>query len=208
MRGGNAVGHFNTTNLLKHLDKHHTEQHQGFLQAKATKKSKMPQQQTLLESIKKQEKLCRDSNKAKSVLEKLVPFIVLDNQSLSVVENVWFRRLTERIKPHYTLLSCHYIMEKAIPHMHNAQFPLQTLAECRHCCLTTDILSSNVSTMSLLNLNTDWIDLDFTLKKAVLHAKEFHGSHIGDSVTSAIEEMLHEWKINKNKVHVGIMQRI
>lgn len=69
-------------------------------------------------------------------------------------------------------------------------------------CLTTDILSSNVSTMSL-SLNMDWIDLDFTLKKAVLHAQEFHGLHTWDSVTSAIEE--HEWKINKNKVHVEIM---
>lgn len=34
-RGGSAVGRFNTTNLIKHLEKHHTEQHQEFLQATA-----------------------------------------------------------------------------------------------------------------------------------------------------------------------------
>lgn len=36
----------------------------------------------------------------------------------------------------------------------------------------------------------------------MLHARELSGSHTGDSITADIEEMLREWKINKNKVHV------
>ena len=128
-RGGSAVGWFNTTNIIKHLEKHHKEQHQECLQAMAAKKSKTPEQQTLLETIKRREKLPPDSNKAKLITEKLVQFIVLDNQPLLVVENVGFRRLIEHIEPRYTLPSHHYIMGNAIPHMHKVCDFLSKLLE-------------------------------------------------------------------------------
>lgn len=55
--------------------------------------------------------------------------------------------------------------------------------------------------MSLLSLTAQWVDSSFTLQKAVLQAKQFHGSHTGESITTAIDGMLDAWKI-KSKVHV------
>ncbi|XP_077063451.1 zinc finger BED domain-containing protein 4-like [Siphateles boraxobius] len=205
-RGGSAVARFNTTNLIRHLEKHHAEQYEEFLQATAAKKSKTPRvrQQTLMESIQSREKLPPCSNKAKLITEKLVQFIVLDDQPLSVTENVGFRRLLEHLEPRYTLPSRHYITEKVIPQMYNEVCDvLSKLVEnVSAISLTTDIWSSEVSPMSMLSLTAQWIDSDFSLKKAILHAREFRGSHTGDFIMAAIEEMLREWKINKNKVHV------
>lgn len=58
--------------------------------------------------------------------------------------------------------------------------------------------------MSLLNLTAQWIDLNFDLQKAVLQAKHFRGSHTGESIAVAMEEMLNTWKVDKSKVHVII----
>lgn len=36
----------------------------------------------------------------------------------------------------------------------------------------------------------------------MLQAKQFSGLHSGESITTAVEEMLNAWKILKNIVHV------
>lgn len=48
-------------------------------------------QQALLETIQKREKLPPESNKAKLITEKIVDFIVLDDHTLSAVENAGFQ---------------------------------------------------------------------------------------------------------------------
>ncbi len=67
---------------------------------------------------------------------------------------------------------------------------------------TTDIWSSDHRPLSLLSLTAHWIDADFKLQRAVLHAHEFRGSHTANAITNAMEEMLRDWKIDKKKVHV------
>lgn len=67
---------------------------------------------------------------------------------------------------------------------------------------TTDIWSSDHRPLSLLSLTAHWIDADFTLRRAVLHAREFRGSHTANAITNAVEEMLRDWTIDKKKVHV------
>lgn len=124
-----------------------------------------------MKSIKRLQKLPLDSNNGKSITEKLVQFIFLDSQPLSVVENVGFRCLIEHLEPCYTLPSHHY-MKKAIPHMYNevCDFLSKPLVNVGTVSFTTNIWSSDVSPMFLLSLTMHWIDSDFTLKKVVLHA--------------------------------------
>lgn len=114
----------------------------------------MPRQQTLLESINSQEKLPPCSHKAKLITEKLVQFIVLDDQPLLVVENVGFQCLIKHLEPRYTLPSRHYITEKVIPQMYNevCDFLSKLLENVGAISLTTDNRSSDVSPMSLLSL--------------------------------------------------------
>ncbi|KAF7652659.1 hypothetical protein LDENG_00093010, partial [Lucifuga dentata] len=135
--------------------------------------------------------------------KKVVEFVVLDDQPLSVVENVGFRPLIEHLEPRYTLPTQHFISKTAIPsNKQVCKFILKHLENIAMVSFTTNIWSSDVCPMSLLSLTSQWIDSCFTLQKAVLKAKQFHGSHTGDSITTATEEMLNAWKIEKSKVHV------
>ncbi len=56
--------------------------------------------------------------------------------------------------------------------------------------------------VSLLSLTPQWIDLTFSLQKAVLRAKQFRGSHTGEAIATAAEEILNAWKVEKSRVHV------
>ncbi|XP_065109329.1 zinc finger BED domain-containing protein 4-like [Paramisgurnus dabryanus] len=116
LRGG-CGRNLNTTNLIKHLQKHHVKQYEEFKQTTSAKKKSVPQQQqqTLREAIEKREKLAPESNKAKLITEKVTEFIVLDDQPLSVVENVGFRRLMECLEPRYIMPSRYYISDTAVP---------------------------------------------------------------------------------------------
>jgi len=84
-KGGSIIGSFNTTNLFKHLQKHHGKEYAEFIQTTSAKKKSMSQQPTLHETILKLEKLPSDSTKAKLIMEKETEFIVLNDQPFSIV---------------------------------------------------------------------------------------------------------------------------
>ena len=84
-RGGSSLASYNTTNAIKHLKKHHVKEHKDFLASR--QKDNGSRQESLLESFQKQVKLQAENVKAKGITEKLLNFIVLDDQPLSVVEN-------------------------------------------------------------------------------------------------------------------------
>ena len=205
-RGGTEPGRFNTSNLIAHLKKHHKKEHEDFRESSKAKQqaSGSLQQPTLAESFARRDKLPRDSKKAMAITEKIAQFIVLDDQPLSVVSNVGFKRLMEHLEPRYIIPSRHYIVDKTIPRMHEEvkKCIAAHVEKANAISFTTDIWSSDHRPLSLLSLTAHWVDTDFTLQRAVLHAREFRGSHTADAITHAMEEMLHGWKIEKNKVHV------
>ncbi|KAK7922400.1 hypothetical protein WMY93_009302 [Mugilogobius chulae] len=88
-RGGNCRAKFNTSNLIRHLSNHHRTEYEKC--AAAAK----PRQQTLAEAFQRREKLSRHADKYKQITEWIVEYIALDDQPISVVENVGFRRLME-----------------------------------------------------------------------------------------------------------------
>ena len=56
----------------------------------------------------------------------------------------------------------------------------------------TDIWTSDVSPMSMLSLTAQWVDEDFILRKAVLHAQECAGSHTAAAISMSFETWKHE----------------
>lgn len=205
-RGGTEPGKFNTTNLIAHLKQHHKNQHEDFrktTEAK-TQTSGSLKQPTLSETFAKRDKLPRDGKKALAITEKIGQFIVLDDQPLSVVSNVGFKRLIEHLEPRYIMPSRHYIVDKTIPQMHKEvqKCIAAHVEKANAVSFTTDIWSSDHRPLSLLSLTAHWIDADFTLWRAVLHAREFRGSHTANAIMNAMEEMLRDWKVDKKKVHV------
>ena len=102
------------------LKKNHKKEHEDF---RASSKAKQQtsgslSQPTLAESFARREKIPRDGKKALAITEKIAQFIVLDDQPLSVVSNVGFKRLIEHLEPRYIIPSRHYIVDKTIPQMH------------------------------------------------------------------------------------------
>lgn len=202
-RGGKNRASFNTTNLIRHLRNNHKQQHSEYIAAKeaATTTLKQP---TLSETLKRKEKLPENCERAKKITAKIAEFIALDDQPLSVTENVGFRRLIEHLEPRYQLPSRHYFTEKALPALHTKlRGHLQAmLTGVPSLSFTTDIWSSSVSPMSLISFTVQWIDSEFNLQHATLHAQNFRGSHTADRVREALQGMLTSWGIEKSRVHV------
>lgn len=202
-RGGTSVASYNTTNLIKHLKKHHAKEHEDFL-ARSQGEGRS-RQESLLDSFQKQGKLPADNVKAKAITQKLLNFIVLDDQPLSVVENVGFRSLIEYLQPRYSLPSRRYLSETALPELYNrvSSKLAQKLKGVSTLSFTTDIWTSAVCPMSLISLTVHWVDsATHDLCSAVLQVKKCRGSHNQATIAASITEMLNHWEIPREKVHV------
>ncbi|KAJ4931029.1 hypothetical protein JOQ06_025329 [Pogonophryne albipinna] len=194
---------YNTTNLIKHLKKHHPDEHAAYCKATASATDGL-HQQTLRDSLKRKDLLPQDSERFRKITELIVECIAEDDQPISLVENSGFCRLINYLEPRYGMPSRHYIAEKGIPALHTKvrEQVQRHLKEATSIALTTDLWSSGVAPMSLLSLTADWIDSSFTLHNVVLHASELCGSHTSMRIRNAIEEMLAKWDIDNDKVHV------
>ena len=203
-RGGTTSKDFNTSNLIKHLKRNHVKEHSDFVQASTKKQASTGQQQSLEGAFHRRDKYPPDSVKAKAITEKLVEFVALDDQPLSVVDKIGFRRLIEHLEPRYNLPNRRYLTETALPQLYARVYEhvKESLKDVPVVSFTSDIWSSDVCPMTLLSLTASWVDTDFTLKSAVLQAKPFRGSHTAEAIAATFEDMLKEWNIPKNRVHV------
>ncbi|KAI2645091.1 Zinc finger BED domain-containing protein 4 [Labeo rohita] len=208
-RGGGKTATFNTTNLIKHLQKHHAKEHAEFLQLNKTKgkgdnTAATAQQLTLADALQRREKFPTESLKALGITQKVLEFIVLDAQPMSVVEDQGFRCLLEYLEPRYSLPSRKYFSETALPELYKkvCEHISKEIKDVKSMSFTTNIWSSAVCPMSLLSLTVHWLDVSCTRRGAMLQAKNFHGSHTSDTISAAIKEMLDQWHIPLNKVHV------
>lgn len=94
-RGGAKSSSFNTSNLIKHLKNQHDAEFKQFANASASS-GKQP---TLRQTLEKREKMSRDNPRAVKITEALTHFIALDDQPLSIVDNLGFGRLVGVLEP-------------------------------------------------------------------------------------------------------------
>lgn len=203
-RGGNSAKAFNTTNLIRHLEKEHKEEHADFKKRSAEKERETPRrlQQTTLDRV---QPYSRDSEKAKGGTRKLMEFIVLADLPFNIVENPAFQRLLAYFDPRYLLPGHSYCGDTALNELHRVVHSHVEGLLREHSpsiSLTTDIWSSDVSPMSLLSLTAQWIGLDFKLCAAVLHAQEFRGSRTAAALVTKYNNLLQVWQIPRERVHV------
>ena len=207
-RGGLKATAYNTSNLIKHLEAKHKTEYAEFKAASSTTAaaSGTLQQPTVTEAIQRREKLAKDHPRALKITRGLTEMITLDDQPLSLVDNVGFRRFMDIVEPRYEIPGRHLITDNALPKLHKfvKEYTLNLMCAASDVSFTTDIWSSSVSPMSLISLTAQWIDGGFELKRVTLQARECRGSHTAMRIAETFCDMLEEWKVKKEAVHVVV----
>lgn len=83
-RGGTKSTVYNTSNLIKHLKSQHDAEYKKF--TRDTNK----RQPTLQQTLAKREKMSRDNPRVVKITDALAEYIALDDQPLSMVDNLGF----------------------------------------------------------------------------------------------------------------------
>ncbi|XP_036067644.1 zinc finger BED domain-containing protein 4-like [Oryzias melastigma] len=200
-RGGKEKAAFNTTNLIRHLKNKHPQRYTEFAKSSQPPRTTQP---TLLQTLKKKEKMPRDGEKAQAIISKISQMIAISDQPFAFVDNPGLIMLLDFLEPRFEMPSRHYFTEKALPALQKKVKDklLGLLKDVPFISFTTDIWSSSVAPMSLLSLTAQWVDSAFVLRHATLHAQEFRGSHTAERIKEAVEKMLTNWGIDKQRVHV------
>lgn len=150
--------------------------------------------------------MTRDNPRAKQITEVLTQCIVLDDQPLSVIDNVGFCHLVNVLEAKYKIPSHRHVTDIVLPQIHVAvkKHVMSMLHDIKAISFTTDIWSCSVNPVSLISLTAQWIDGDFTLQQIMLHAQQFWCSDTGRAIASVFEEILATWAIPKSSVHVVV----
>ena len=217
-RGGKKSSSFNTTNLIAHLKSRHRgeevfKKYEAAVAAASTSTTSVKTTATtarksdapILQSFEKSRGFARDSEKAKAINDKVMEFIALGDQPFSVVDDPSFRSLLAHLEPRYTLPSRRFFSDVSLPALYDVvATQIHNLIDKNglHVSFTTDIWTSDVSPVSMLSLTAQWLDEDFNLQKATLHAQECPGSHTAAMICQAFNTMLANWNITKDQVHV------
>ena len=101
--------------------------------------------------------VCRQPKITKRILN----FIVMDGQPLSVVGDKGFRLLISHLEPRYDMVSRSELYGKVFKHI------LDKIKDVKALSFTTDIWSSDVSPVSLLSLTAHWLDESYVPHSAM-----------------------------------------
>lgn len=211
-RGGKSTRTFNTTNIVNHLKAKHHDEYQEYereraAEVKGAELQTASKRQQLLEETKLTPKRWDiNSPSAQKITKKIGEMIALDNQPLSLVEDIGFQRLIQHLEPRYSVPSRKYITEVVIPRIVGGLTieVHKQLSSATWLSFTTDVWSSAVSSDCLLSLTVHWMTDSFERKSAVLHAEPLRGSHTGEILCDHYRRMLAKWNINKSQVHLMV----
>ena len=210
-RGGRNTKTYNTTNLVHHLKTKHGEQYAEYekvLELGEQDKGKgkvTPKQLSLLEASERVRIWDINDARAQRIHRRVTEMIALDSQPFSVVDDPGFIRLLRELEPRYSLPSRKYITENILPQIHDkvkAAVKDQLTSVQSVFSFTTDAWSRADGGASLLSLTAHWITDSFVRKSAVLQVLPLEESHTGQNLAEKYLEMLADWEIRLDQVHL------
>ena len=220
-RGGGTTKSYNTTNLVAHLKANHADEYAKFTELKTKKDSEREtarkdrtrsggigglRQLTLHGSKERVQQWDINDTRAVSIHKKLGEMIALDCQPVSIVEDIGFNCFVKATEPRYTIPSRKYFSETVIPRIHEG-VKAELMKKVHSPGVTTysftcDIWSTSTAGESLLSLTAHWVVENFERTSAVLHVMALEGSHTGMYIAEKFNNMLSDWSINKENVHL------
>lgn len=171
-------------------------------------KKKLATQLTLSESFNRNKQYDINSDKAVAVHNAIARMIVLDNQPISVVTDLGFKKLLNTLDPKYNIPSRTYFLGTVIPKLYekcktNILKKLTDASSNTKISFTTDIWSCRHNNESFISWTAHWLSTDFEIIHAVLNVSQFPGHHTSANISKIISEtLLKNWNINKESVHL------
>ena len=204
-RGGSSTKSYTTTNLVSHLTKHpdintHYSERKAAEETpprKETCKRKIKHQLSIQEAQELSKPWDINDTRSQHVHKRIGKMLAVDCQPLWMVEDVGFKRVLQVLEPHYKCPSRKYCTD-------TIEEVSKLIGTAKYISFTTDLWSSRVNITSLLSLTAHWIDDAFVKVSAVLHAQAVEESHTGEHVAAQMEQMLQNWEIPCDKVHIVI----
>ena len=132
--------------------------------------------------------------------------MALDCQPISIVEDIGFNCFVKALEPRYSIPSRKYFSETVIPRIHDG-VKAELMKKVHSSGVTAysftcDIWSTSTAGLSLLSLTAHWVVQSFERMSAVLHVMALEGSHTGMYIAEKFRDMLSNWNISKEKVHL------
>lgn len=136
------------------------------------------------------------SQRKKSLDEALVLMIAQDFQPFTIVRDEGFKRLVHLLDPKYVLPSADTLKNKLLSQMYikTSEELRKKLEGIKYVSITTDIWTSS-SNESYICVSCHFIDLNFTIGRAILATTQMDESHTGENIAKVIKEICVKWGI-------------
>ena len=196
-----------TTNLHKHLKRHHSIELASsssattVLKQGSAKKIKTNEQQPTLSTL--WTKLPTTSKRHQDISEAIGKYIAVDMRPLDSVNDRGFRHLISKLEPRYNLESRTYITSTLLPNMYNdlKVEVKEAVTSAVFVGLTTDAWTSRAN-KSFITVTAQLATKDWQLKEFVLTTREMIDSHTTDNLATDFENVLKEWGLIKSNITV------
>nr|XP_055030442.1 E3 SUMO-protein ligase ZBED1-like [Misgurnus anguillicaudatus] len=190
-----------TTNLHDHLRVHHPAQYSSLPVSSSRTTELRRNQPTLSEAFAKVTKYKRDSERWKQCTDAVTRYLAKEMVSFNTVEKSAFKAMLQIFDKQYELPGRKFFSKTAVPKLYNdiRANILAELDDVEYLALTTDMWSS-CNMMPYMSVTAHYVSKEWTLKSKCLQTSFMPESHTADNLEEALQESVHEWKIEEKKI--------
>nr|XP_012218835.1 PREDICTED: zinc finger BED domain-containing protein 4-like [Linepithema humile] len=167
--------------------------------------SKEDLQLTMQQSLERTKLWDINDAKSKEISTKICEMIALDAEPFNIVERNGFIRLMNHLCPRYKIPSRKYFSDTMMPNIYEniKEKVKDKLKDSAYISFTTDIWTSSVNNESFISLTAHFISLkNIEQEIHAISVKHFSQGHTGCNIADILNNILQEWNIEKEKVHV------
>lgn len=157
-----------------------------------------PRQTSIEDSLESGKQMIQLDPRSQIIYKYIAEMIALDNQPLSILENVGFTRLMSTLRPKYQIPNKKYVSE-IIPQLYDKlkKMVINQLSIAKTISVTSDMQTCTNNFMFFLSFTAHCIDNNFSLQHRMLAMKSFTEQHTARNIRYAFKEVADETQIFK-----------